>query len=61
MAVSQELLELVCCPKCKGRVEATAAGDGLVCPACKLLYPIVDDIPQFLIDEARPYEPTPSA
>ena len=60
MAVSPELLELVCCPKCKGRVEATAASDGLVCAACKLLYPIVDDIPQFLIDEARPYEPPAS-
>jgi uncharacterized protein YbaR (Trm112 family) len=57
MAISRELLEILACPKCKGEVQLTAAGDGLVCNACKLLYPIKDDIPVMLIDEAWPVQP----
>jgi uncharacterized protein YbaR (Trm112 family) len=52
MAISQELLEILACPKCKGEVTLTAAGDGLDCAACRLRYPIKDDIPIMLIDEA---------
>jgi hypothetical protein len=53
MAISKELLEILACPQCKGDVSLTEAGDGLVCGACKLLYPIKDDIPIMLIDEAQ--------
>ena len=52
MAISQELLEILACPKCKGGLELTPAQDGLICRACKLLYRIEDDIPIMLIDEA---------
>ncbi len=52
MAISRELLEILACPKCKGDVQLTEQQDGLVCEACKLLYPIKDDIPVMLIDEA---------
>jgi uncharacterized protein YbaR (Trm112 family) len=31
-------------------------GDGLICSSCKLVYPIRDDIPVMLIDEALPYK-----
>lgn len=54
MALSQELLDILACPKCKGEVKLTANGDGLVCEACRLLYPIRDDIPIMLIDQAQP-------
>ncbi len=54
MAIKKELLDILCCPKCKGDLELTAAGDGLICNNCKLLYPIKDDIPIMLIDEAIP-------
>jgi uncharacterized protein YbaR (Trm112 family) len=54
MAISQELLEILACPKCKGDVRLTDKQDGLVCNACKLMYPIKDDIPVMLIDEAIP-------
>ncbi len=53
MALSQDLLEILACPKCKGPIKLNEAQDGLVCPACKLLYPIKDDIPIMLIDEAK--------
>jgi len=51
--LDKELMEILACPKCKGKVEYNAAKDGLVCPACKLEYPVRDDIPVMLIDEAR--------
>jgi uncharacterized protein YbaR (Trm112 family) len=54
MAISQELLEILACPKCKGEVQLTEKQDGLICKACRLLYPIKDDIPIMLIDEAIP-------
>lgn len=54
MPVSQELLDILACPKCKGDLHLTAAKDGLACEACKLVYPIKEDIPIMLIDEAQP-------
>jgi len=54
MAISRELLDILACPKCKGEVRLTERQDGLTCQACKLLYPIRDDIPIMLIDEAQP-------
>jgi uncharacterized protein YbaR (Trm112 family) len=54
MAISSELLEILACPKCKGDVHLTEKEDGLICSSCKLLYPIKDDIPVMLIDEAIP-------
>jgi len=56
MAISKELLDILACPKCKGEVHLTEKGDGLVCSTCKCVYPIRDDIPVMLIDEAVPYQ-----
>jgi uncharacterized protein YbaR (Trm112 family) len=52
MSISQELLEILACPKCKGELQLTPKQDGLVCRACRLQYRIEDDIPIMLIDEA---------
>ena len=52
MPIDKELLAILACPKCKGDIKLTDKGDGLICQACKLLYPIKDDIPVMLIDEA---------
>lgn len=52
MPISQELLEILACPKCKGEIHLNPAADGLVCDSCRLIYPIRDDIPIMLIDEA---------
>lgn len=56
MAISQELLDILACPKCKGDIRLTDTADGLVCDDCKLLYEIKDDIPIMLIDEAKPLD-----
>lgn len=53
MTIDKELLDILACPKCKGDVRLTESGDGLVCHSCKLKYPIKDDIPVMLIDEAE--------
>jgi len=53
MAVSQELLDILVCPLCKERVTLTPDGQGLKCGKCRRVYPIEDDIPVMLVDEAR--------
>ena len=59
MPVDPELLEILACPKCKQPVEykSTDGEEFLVCtaPDCRLAYPVRDDIPVMLIDEARPW------
>lgn len=52
MPISKDLLEILACPKCKGDIRLNPSGDGLICEACRLMYPIKDDIPIMLIDEA---------
>jgi len=52
MGISRDLLEILACPQCKGEVVLTPEGDGLDCRACRLRYPVKDDIPVMLIDEA---------
>jgi uncharacterized protein len=52
MTISKELLDILACPKCKGDIHLNPTNDGLICDACRLMYPIKDDIPVMLIDEA---------
>lgn len=54
MAIQKDLLDILACPKCKGDIQLNDKSDGLICKACKLVYPIKDDIPVMLIDEALP-------
>jgi hypothetical protein len=50
------LIEIVRCPKCRGEVQLRPDGSAFVCRACKLVYAVEGDIPNFLIDEAKPLE-----
>lgn len=52
MALSKELLEVLACPACRERVELIKNDTALKCVGCKRVYPIRDDIPVMLIDEA---------
>ncbi len=47
------LLEILVCPVCKGPLENRKAASELVCKACHLGFPVKDDIPVMLEDEAR--------
>jgi uncharacterized protein YbaR (Trm112 family) len=48
----KELLDILCCPKCKGALEPDNE-KALLCQACKLRYPIIDGIPVMLVDKAE--------
>jgi uncharacterized protein YbaR (Trm112 family) len=52
MPVKPELLEILVCPFCKAPVQEVHDGTGLKCESCRRVYPIKDDIPIMLIDEA---------
>jgi hypothetical protein len=51
-----ELRAILVCPACRG--ELSDVPEGLHCAACALLYPVVDDIPQLIPEEAKPYTGT---
>jgi uncharacterized protein len=53
MAVSKDLLEILVCPLCKATLELQPGETGLKCVECKRVYPIRDDIPVMLVDEAH--------
>jgi uncharacterized protein YbaR (Trm112 family) len=53
VGVSQELLDILVCPLCKAPVKLTADRQGLKCGQCRRVYPIKDDIPVMLVDEAK--------
>jgi uncharacterized protein YbaR (Trm112 family) len=52
MAISQDLLDILVCPVDKAKLELKSDGSGLKCVECKRVYPIRDDIPVMLVDEA---------
>ena len=54
MTLAPQLLAILVCPKCKGELEYREPESRLVCTNCRLAYPIRDDIPVMLIDEASP-------
>ena len=54
MSLSPQLLAILVCPKCKGDLDYREQESSLVCPACRVRYPVRDDIPIMLIDEATP-------
>jgi uncharacterized protein len=48
------LLEILACPKCGGELTADESATELVCSGqCGYAYPVRDDIPVLLVDEAR--------
>lgn len=52
MSISPELLEILVCPVCKAPVRLKADESGLKCEKCHRVYPVKDDIPVMLVDEA---------
>ena len=54
MALEPELVALLACPKCKGKLSLRPDESAFLCSACKLSYAVVDGIPTFIIAEATP-------
>jgi uncharacterized protein YbaR (Trm112 family) len=52
--VDEELISLLICPNCRGEIEYLESEQVIVCRGeCGLIYPVVNDIPHMLIEEAR--------
>ena len=47
------LLEIIVCPNCRAGLRVDDAASELVCTGCGLAYPVRDNIPVLLVDEAR--------
>ncbi len=56
MTISPELLNILACPKCKQAVAISTVGDYVDCLSCRLRFPIRNDIPVMLLDEAEAVE-----
>jgi len=57
MSLDPILLEILSCPRCKGQLLLTTEGDGLGCSRCLVAYPVTDDIPVMIFEEAVPWTP----
>jgi len=53
MSVPPALLEILVCPECKTAVHLVNQETGLKCETCRRVYPIHDDVPVMLIEEAK--------
>ncbi|HZS04486.1 MAG TPA: Trm112 family protein [Blastocatellia bacterium] len=60
MSISPDLLEILACPACKAKIVLKADGSGLKCVECHRVYPIRDEIPVMLVDEATIEEENPT-
>ncbi|HTR82506.1 MAG TPA: Trm112 family protein [Bacteroidota bacterium] len=49
--VRQELLDILCCPKCKGDLDYKSKKNTLTCKKCKTVYAVKDDIPIMLVED----------
>lgn len=58
MAISEKLIEILVCPKCKGSLKLVSENPSLDCSFCQLSYPIREDIPVMIPDEALPLNST---
>ena len=58
MSLDPRLLEILACPVCRTPVRLLEDGTGLGCGQCHRVYPVVDDIPVMLVEEARIEEST---
>ncbi len=52
--MDKKLLDILACPVCKGPLSYNQKTQELICKADRLAYPIRDDIPVMLEEEARP-------
>ena len=52
--MDSRLLDILVCPVCKATLDYRKAESELICKPCKLAFPIRDDIPIMLEDQARP-------
>ncbi|MBF0500941.1 MAG: Trm112 family protein [Candidatus Riflebacteria bacterium] len=52
MPIKKELLDILVCPACHGDIHYDEAKNTLNCVKCRRRYPVKDDIPVMLVEEA---------
>jgi uncharacterized protein len=52
MPIPKELLDILVCPLCKTPVKPTPDAAALKCDTCRRVYPVRDEIPVMLVDQA---------
>ncbi|MFZ4628077.1 MAG: Trm112 family protein [Blastocatellia bacterium] len=55
--IKPDFLAILRCPACHGKLEEKPDGSGLACISCRRVYPIRDEIPVLLVEEATIEEP----
>jgi len=60
LAIRKYALDILVCPACKAQVELLADESGLKCVSCRRVYPIRDEIPVMMPEEAAVVEENPS-
>jgi len=55
--LTRQLLDIICCPKCKGELIYGRDDNKLTCRKCNKIYPIRNGIPIMLIDEKMRNDP----
>ena len=54
MPLDAELLQILACPVCRGGLDVMGETEGLACPRCAVVYPVREEIPVMLAEEAVP-------
>lgn len=50
--IKKELLDILCCPKCKGELDYNREKNTLTCKSCGHVYEVKDDIPIMLVEDS---------
>jgi uncharacterized protein len=53
MKLNPALLAILACPNCRAGLIVDEVAEELVCSSCRYAYPVRDDIPVLLVEEAR--------
>jgi len=56
MALNKALIDILACPKCKGALDLKADESEFQCKSCKLVYAVIEGIPNFIVEEAKPLQ-----
>jgi uncharacterized protein len=56
MALNKALIDILACPKCKGALDLKADESEFHCKECKLVYAVIEGIPNFIVEEAKPLQ-----
>jgi uncharacterized protein YbaR (Trm112 family) len=52
---ADQLTDLLACPKCHGGLKRVEGPSGFVCEGCRLFFAVEDELPNMLLDDAKPW------